>query len=189
MQLREKFLTAEEARELLVSAGFPELYLAGRWDEIAKAEQYKRWFYNSYITNRSERSVYVWGGVGSGKSTLAGLFALFLRRHFYGEILFTGCSEMISAIYHQTPASKYKECPVLIIDDLGKEYHHEYGISRLHEVTEHRYSRLMPTVVTSNLSQIDLVSKGGLWQSMGDRLRDEKWMMTMKMNRTTRRIP
>jgi DNA replication protein DnaC len=188
LTLREKPLTNKESYAMLLQAGFPLLYLEGQWQNVTHKDKIQDWLYRAFIEKELNKGVYLWGGVGSGKSTLAGLMACFIKRHFYGEVLFTGCAEMIASIYHGTSASNFKECSVLVLDDLGKEYHHEYGLSRLHEVVEYRYSRLLTTIVTSNFSQYDLILKGGLWQSMGDRLKDERWMKTMKISGESKRI-
>lgn len=196
MTLRPNPLESKDAHSLLLQAGFPLLYLSGQWNEVMDRDKYKAWLYKVFIMNSANQGIYLWGDVGAGKSSIAGLMALFLKRYFYGEILFTGCSEMIAEIYSRkdSPSNRYKECQVLVLDDLGKEYHHEYGVSRLHEVIEYRYSRLLTTIVTSNLSQLDLIEKAkrtnteGLWKSMADRLRDEKWMKTRKVSGMSKRV-
>lgn len=194
MTLRHEKLSEAAAKKLLVHNNFPLLYLSGKWDEVVDKDKIQKWMYQVFIKNSATHSMYLWGDVGTGKSTIAGLMALVLCRNFYGDIIFSGCAEMISEIYRNSHTNKYKTSEVLVLDDLGKEYHHEYGVSRLHEVIEYRYSRLLTTIITSNSSQLELIertknsSTSGLWRSMLDRLRDEKWIRTRKVAGKSKRV-
>ena len=51
-------------------------------------------------------------------------------------------------------------CPLLVIDDLGKENATDWAVERLYVLFESRYARKLPTLLTSNLSPAELAAKG-----------------------------
>ena len=50
-------------------------------------------------------------------------------------------------------------CRVLVLDDLGKEQATEFAISMLYELVDGRYMQGKPTVVTSNFSRGELMTR------------------------------
>jgi len=58
---------------------------------------------------------------------------------------------------------------LLILDDLGTEYHQEWVLSKVDSIISERYNRMLPTIITTNLSNKDL--KGKYAERIIDRLR------------------
>jgi len=98
------------------------------------------------------------GGVGTGKTHLAYAIA--------GAVLGRG----VSVYAHTTPdlldqlragykddtydqlMSDLKDVPLLVLDDLGAERNTEWAAQALFQVINHRYSKRLPLVVTTNLN-------------------------------------
>lgn len=53
----------------------------------------------------------------------------------------------------------YKEVPLLIIDDMGKEPATEWAVSKIYAIINARYEAYLPTIVTTNYSDGDLVRR------------------------------
>lgn len=53
----------------------------------------------------------------------------------------------------------YTDVPLLIIDDLGKEQPTEWAISRIYAIINARYEALMPTIITTNYSEAELLRR------------------------------
>jgi len=53
-------------------------------------------------------------------------------------------------------ASKYLECDLLIIDDLGTELSNQFTISCLYNIINTRINREQSTIISSNMTQNDL---------------------------------
>jgi DNA replication protein DnaC len=69
----------------------------------------------------------------------------------------------------------YREIPVLMIDDLGREYRSDFPVSRFEEFIEYRYANELTTLVTSNISPQKLQEMVE-FERIVDRFRDSKWM-------------
>jgi len=122
------------------------------------------------------------GGYGLGKTHLAIATAKDCLNYFaakeaersrstiysgMGKVMFISSSEMIQAIRdsydskvknEQELMNKYKNTPVLIIDDLGTEKSSEWQREKMYIVLNHRYNELLPTIITTNLDAGDLFS-------------------------------
>lgn len=53
----------------------------------------------------------------------------------------------------------YKDVDLLVIDDLGKEYCSDWAITMLYDIINDRYEQCLPTVITTNYSDDDLVDR------------------------------
>lgn len=54
---------------------------------------------------------------------------------------------------------KYKESPLLLLDDLGTERASDWQEEKLHIVLNHRYNNFLPTIITTNLDSDSLKSQ------------------------------
>lgn len=53
----------------------------------------------------------------------------------------------------------YKDVPLLIIDDIGKEPATEWAVSKIYAIINARYEAYMPTIITTNYTDHDLVRR------------------------------
>lgn len=113
-------------------------------------------------------SLYVWGENGTFKTTLAS--AIIRRLVHHGRR-----AEMVNAVdllvevqsTYGTPKEEsavlahYSKCPVLVLDDLGKEQQTAWTVSRLYAIINARYANMLPTVITSNFKVSELAARMG----------------------------
>lgn len=113
-------------------------------------------------------SLYVWGENGTFKTTLAS--AIMRRLVHHGRR-----AEMVNAVdllvevqsTYGTPKEEsavlahYSKCPVLVLDDLGKEQQTAWTVSRLYAIINTRYANMLPTVITSNFKVSELAARMG----------------------------
>lgn len=52
--------------------------------------------------------------------------------------------------------NKYKDVPLLVIDDLGKEKQSEWVNEVLYQIVNHRYEAMLPIIITTNLTMKEL---------------------------------
>ena len=103
----------------------------------------------------SSQNILISGGTGSGKTTMA--YAL--SREIYAQgfkAKMWNVRELIAALNpkaaaaHQTLEST-KNCPLLLLDDLGSEKKSEWTSERILEILDHRWQWKKPTIITTNL--------------------------------------
>ena len=51
---------------------------------------------------------------------------------------------------------KYKNCHLLILDDLGTERASEWQQEKLHLLLNYRYNEMLPTIITTNMGAVEL---------------------------------
>lgn len=64
---------------------------------------------------------------------------------------------------------KIRNTGILILDDLGAEYHQEWVISKVDAIISERYNRMRPIIVTTNMSAAEI--KGKYAERIYDRLK------------------
>ncbi len=103
--------------------------------------------------------LYIEGTNGTGKTHLAAAIALHLMREYhtvifrtYGDLL----DEVKKTFDREGGATEYelsqlyRNCDLLIIDDLGKEQCTDWSVSFLYGVINDRYESMLPTIITTN---------------------------------------
>lgn len=113
--------------------------------------------------------LYIAGGYGTGKTHLAAAIVNQLLGQKTACICMTmiGLLDRIKDSYRDareegTEAyvlSRYKNVPLLVIDDLGSEQQTEWAISKIFEIINSRYEAYMPTIITTNYSAKELVER------------------------------
>jgi DNA replication protein DnaC len=81
---------------------------------------------------------------------------------------------------HENSLRDLSKKPVLLLDDLGREYRSELPVSRFEEFIELRYGASLATIITTNLPPIELIKLPGL-ERVVDRFRDSKWMKLLTL--------
>lgn len=117
-------------------------------------------------------SVALIGSVGVGKSFLAAELAVRVGLDREVRGLWIRAAEVPYLAYSQGRAYELATFPVLVLDDLGRG-HVGGGWEAVTEVVSMRYDRLLPTIITSNMSFGDLAAEhGGRVEALADRFRE-----------------
>jgi DNA replication protein DnaC len=107
------------------------------------------------------------GPVGTMKTSLA---VAVLQQHLSlgGSGLFVPMVSLLDNIFTMKERNKedwirYEEkirnTGLLVLDDLGSEYHQEWVLSKVDSIISERYNRMRPIIVTTNLSDKELTGK------------------------------
>lgn len=154
----------------MARAGVPRMFLG-----VPADERYVETFSQGY-------GLFVHGPVGTGKTTLAcAALKGWMKVNPYGNPVFVTAPQLMSTLgstygTNTTPEQVmqgYTKCPLLIIDDLGKEVVDDRNVSRLWRVINDRCADMLPTIITSQLKRSALVAAFGNEEStsIGSRLK------------------
>lgn len=147
----ESFWNAYQNRPMAMTA-------KGRIDDYVN--HFSQWTYGLYIFSEHR---------GSGKTMLACGIANSLKTHdrdltlkfisapAYMKKLKSGFGEQDSDRQDiRAKIREYYDCDILIIDDLGAEKRSDWSDSELFDLIDSRYTRELPTIITSNKAIRDL---------------------------------
>ncbi len=158
-------------KDLIIIGKWSSLYLQGNSDFLN--ENVKKSI-DSYLNKNLKQGLFVTGQLGTGKSTLIGLIAIWKRLNLMQLIYYTTASTLFDLLIKSEDNNiRYKQ--FLCIDDLGRQYNTEYGVSKFNELIEYRYSNNLTTFLTSNLSVEDLKKTAG-FERLSDILSDKKFI-------------
>lgn len=110
--------------------------------------------------------IYFSGNNGTGKTHLAVAIALELINQGIPVICMTSIKllQEIRRTYDKDRnvseyeiLKAYKEVDLLVIDDLGQENITDWSLAMLYDIINDRYERCLPTIVTTNLSDKNLI--------------------------------
>ena len=111
--------------------------------------------------------LYLFGGCGTGKTFLTSLLAKELIKRGK-EVIFRDYATILEELKESFGDSakstekifdKYKDCEVLILDDVGTGYFRDWGVATLHRLINHRYNEEKATIITSNYSLSQLYDR------------------------------
>ena len=69
------------------------------------------------------------------------------------SVKFTSINHLFSLFFQKNRAAdEFKNCKLLLLDDFGREYQHDFPVSAFEDFVEHRYANLLSTVITTNLA-------------------------------------
>ena len=110
----------------------------------------------------------LFGGTGLGKTHLSSAVAREVLKKGY-DVLYVTALDMVAdfeieqfgtrSITKGERTDKYFECDLLIIDDLGTEVANQFTVSVIYNLLNTRINRKTPTIISTNLTQKDLLSK------------------------------
>lgn len=176
----------DHLREALRRAGVPERFLDCSLDDYQPVEGTEKALRAARAAvEGATRGMLLIGRPGSGKTHLAVgvLRGIALRRravdptftHFRSRFVVVpefldDLRERISDPSVPDPLPELKTCPLLVLDDLGREKPTEWVTDRLYVLVNHRYNRKLPTIVTSNYPLSELADRG--YDAMVSRLRE-----------------
>lgn len=124
----------------------------------------------SHNEEPGRNGLFITGPKGTGKTHLAAAIANQLMREGTAVICMTMIDllERIKQTYEQNRTwgtseasvlNTYKEVPLLIIDDMGKEPATEWAVSKIYAIINARYEAYLPTIITTNYSDSELVRR------------------------------
>ena len=61
--------------------------------------------------------------------------------------------------HYEARGEKYMECDLLILDDLGTEFTNQFTVSCIYNLLNTRLNKGLPTVISTNLSAGELLSR------------------------------
>ena len=147
--------TAEIAKNRFAESNIPLKYADKTFadyeitDDNERAIRLAKWF----ITKKPAKSLYLYGGAGTGKTFLATLIAKEFCNVIFGDVptllgkikqTFNGNGDSQEII------SRYCNCDLLILDDLGAGQVTEWSADIIYQIINNRYNALKPIVITSN---------------------------------------
>ncbi len=131
--------------------------------------------------SKNSNGLFITGNTGTGKTHLATAYLKKCLSYSYKNgviksFIFTEIPEIISEYYVDNKSfNKYKNCDILLIDDLGSELYKDWGEAKIYELINYRYKELKQTIITSNLSYAELSEK------IGDRSVSRMFEMCIKL--------
>jgi DNA replication protein DnaC len=155
---------AKRYKRILENCGISEAFLKKNFSNYApknaaqrEAKETAQAYAKKFETIRNERnnSIAFLKQVGSGKTHLSIAICNTLmeqgtgvRYMQYREVITRLKQNMTDETYYQNEMHKYKECPVLLIDDLYKGKTTESDINLVYEIINHRYLKGMPIILS-----------------------------------------
>lgn len=124
--------------------------------------------YAEHFDPATSQNLLMMGGTGLGKTHLSSAIA---RRVIEGgfDVFYVTAINMVSDFEAEQFGNhrgvrgeftdKYFDCDLLILDDLGTELANQFTISCLYNVLNMRINRRLPTVISTNLMQNELMQK------------------------------
>ena len=118
-------------------------------DAYRKAKAYAE----TFEENEGKGIMFI-GSVGTGKTHLAAAVANYIISEFAIPVRFITAIELFGMLRNfennGNAVEEFKNIPLLVIDDLGKEKITEWNREKLFEIVNYRYENYLPIVITTN---------------------------------------
>ena len=125
--------------------------------------------YAENFNRATEDGLFFYGNFGTGKTHLAVAIAVHVIRNKCIYAVLGTLIELLSQVKEtydskgnateQEVVRKFKNCDLLVIDDLGKESITDWGLSQLYDIVNHRYENCKPIVITTNYTDDELINR------------------------------
>lgn len=121
---------------------------------------------NFAIHMQDGTGLYIEGTNGTGKTHLAAAIAMQLMTEQKISCICKTAGDLLldiksafdgDSVNEKQVLQIYKDVPLLIVDDLGKEQCTDWSISTLYSILNDRYEKMLPTIITTNYNSDDLV--------------------------------
>ncbi len=137
--------------------------------------------------------LYVEGTYGTGKTHLAAAISIQLMEEGH-NVIFRTADDLLREIKatfdesgsEQKVIDRFKQCELLVIDDLGKEQATDWSTAQLYAIINDRYETQRPVIITTNFNENDLMAVespkgvgGHRIQAILSRLHETCRLMTM----------
>ena len=185
---REKFLAKKEKGiELknkirrIKNCGIPKRFKSksfSKFDKKLDPKSFKICLdYAKNIKEHLEKGtgLFITGNVGTGKTHLVvaiiDYIARMFKRDFRSRIIFISAIDLLSKIKFsfdrkfktdkttEEVVDRFKNCSLLIIDDLGAEKLTDWVQEMFYSIIDYRYKELKSTIITTNLTDIEIKEK------------------------------
>ena len=135
-----------------------------------KAYDACRLYAKNFLSNRNEGiGLFITGPVGSGKTHLVSAIIDYIARlhkRKVKDLIFKSSANLLSEIRFSFDSKSteslvkgFETADLLVIDDLGIEKSSDWTHEIFHKIIDSRYSNLMPVIITSNFTDIELKEK------------------------------
>lgn len=174
---------------------FEKLRMEAATEEfLTAAERCEKFCHNFGDVRKTGRGIWLYGSEKSGKTLLAACIVNELERESV-PCIFTTLEKILTDLktsYKSEAAMSEREImqrlsrvDCLIIDDMepmkgGRGAGESWATNRFAEIIKSRYDGKRPTVITSRLSLREMGIKGGLAQSVADRLVERQVVMQVR---------
>lgn len=137
----------------------------GQKNAVSKAADYIR---NFADLRKEGKGLYIEGTAGTGKTHIAAAISMELIKQGYSVIMQTQndilatiktAYDNFSDYSEEELSNRYKRVSLLVIDDLGKYPATVWGMATLYDVINYRYEEQLPTIVTTNYNENDLIKR------------------------------
>lgn len=163
----------KESREMIEKSGIAKAFrnkTFQNFEETNEITSNAKKIAINYVKNFNEilseknNSIAFLGQVGSGKTHLSVSIAnALLNKNIpviymqYRDVISQLKRNMLDDVYYTNQINKYKNAKLLVIDDLFKGKITEADLNIMFEIINHRYFNLLPIVISSEKSHIDLL--------------------------------
>lgn len=172
---KENRKKVEKIEKLIGESGIKRRFLNRTFENFEIDDENRDAFTSTkaYLENfqkfkKAGEGIYYSGTFGTGKTHLAVSLAQELINQGVPVICMTAI-DLLAEIRRTYDKNRnvseyeilqaYKDVDLLVIDDLGKEYCSDWAITMLYDILNDRYEQCLPTVITTNYSDDDLVDR------------------------------
>ncbi|MFQ5625494.1 MAG: hypothetical protein ACE5FM_02445 [Methyloligellaceae bacterium] len=203
---------SERLPRLLKVAGFGRKFYGMVWERVYPRAELQEYTAKIAENIANGQGVILSGSVGVGKTSIMALIAEEALRvgrwqhsHAHGVVLqtyyhprfrvrYVTASQLFALMFEREAGliENFRDCDLLMIDDLGWEYPADFPLSKFRDLINHRTAHMLATCIATNLNREMLVEDTNsefaqkYWQIV-DRLRDRELFTFIEINEESQR--